>query len=64
MARACSPRVWYQYLEEVLAENRRQDTGDGTLTWVVSAPGYIGIDANLRRIDRNRVDNVRKVVAR
>jgi len=49
----------------VLLADRRRVTGDGELTWVVDeVPGYIGIDPGLRRIDRNRVDNVRKVVAR
>ncbi len=49
----------------VLVADRRRVTGDGELTWVVDeVPGYIGIDPQLRRIDRNGVDNVRKVVAR
>jgi hypothetical protein len=45
-----------------LLTDRRMVTGDGETTWVVDTPpAYIAIDPNLRRIERDRGDNVRRV---
>jgi hypothetical protein len=51
--------------DNVLRVEHRRVTGDGEVTWIVDhPPGYITIDPHLRRIDRDRADNGRRVVVR